>query len=138
VSGPADFASFVDLVKKRRPALAATLSQVRPLGFGPNEVNLGCETAFDEKKLKDHETHQYLEGILEEFLGRKIPLHISRNPKGTGAPDVEKRTLSEVDEENRQARVSAKEKAAREAPAVRAIQDKLGGEIADVRVIDET
>ncbi len=135
--GPKDFASFVELVKRKRPPLAATLSQVRPLVFGPDDVNLGCETGFDEKKLKERETHEYLEGILEEFFGRKLPLTISRTPKGAGAGDAEKRTLAEVDEEKRQARVSAKEKAAREAPAVRAIQDKLGGEIADVRVIDE-
>jgi DNA polymerase III subunit gamma/tau len=132
-----DFGAFVDLVKTRRPALAASLSQVRPLAFGPSTVNLGCETGFDEKKLKERETHDYLQGILEEFFGRKIELEISRNPKGAGATAPEKRTLAEVDEEKRQARVSAKEQAAREAPAVRAIQNELGGEISDVRVIDE-
>ncbi len=135
--GPRDFAALVDLVKKRRPALAATLSQVRPLAFSGAGVNLGCETAFDEKKLNERETHDYLEGILEEFFERRVPLTIRRNAKGAGANEPEKRTLAEVDDEKRQARVSAKEQAAREAPAVRAIQDKLGGEIADVRVIDE-
>lgn len=136
-AGPKDFAAFVELVKERRPPLAATLLQVRPLAFGPDGVTLGCETAFDEKKLQDRDTQSYLEELLEVFFGAKPSLEITRGKRTGSAVDPDKRTLAEVDDERRKARVSEKERAAREAPAVKAISNKLGAEIADIRVIDD-
>jgi DNA polymerase-3 subunit gamma/tau len=131
----ADFPAFVDLVKRRRPALAATLAQVRPLRFGSDGVALQSETAFDQQKLEERETRGYLEEILRELFGRLPPLEIGRGK--ASADETGKRTLSEVADAERTARVASKIEKAKDAPAVRAVSEKLGGEIAEVRVIDE-
>ncbi|MEQ8272552.1 MAG: DNA polymerase III subunit gamma/tau [Deltaproteobacteria bacterium] len=134
---PARFKAFVDLVKKKRPPLAATLVQVRPLTFEKGRVELGCETRFDLHKLEDADTKKTLEGYLEEYFGAPTRIEV-RHSKGGGAPSQERpATLDEVHEAGRQATRREKERAAKSHPAVKAIEGELGGEIAKVRVLDE-
>jgi DNA polymerase III subunit gamma/tau len=127
------FAGFVDLLKRRRPSLAATLAQVRPLQFKAGETELGCETAFDENKMKDQETRTYLENLLSEYFGAKTTLHVTRTQKAADAP----KTITEVEDSNREARRSEKGSNARSRPAVQAVSEELGATISKVRVIDE-
>ncbi|MBK8013602.1 MAG: DNA polymerase III subunit gamma/tau [Deltaproteobacteria bacterium] len=138
-----DFGRFVALVKARRPALAASLSQVRPLAFTSSNVNLGCETGFDEAKLNDQETNLFLTGLLNEFFGRAVPLKVVRverqDPRDGLAPGATlPRTLTEVQLAEANARRVEKEGAAREHPSVLAVTDKLSGSIARVRVVEES
>ncbi len=134
---PARFKAFVDLVKKKRPPLAATLVQVRPLAFEKGHVELGCETRFDLHKLEDADTKKTLEGFLAEYFGAPTRIEV-RHSKGGGAPTQERpATLDEVHEAGRQATRREKERVAKSHPAVKAIEGELGGEIAKVRVLDE-
>ncbi|MEQ9504109.1 MAG: DNA polymerase III subunit gamma/tau [Deltaproteobacteria bacterium] len=134
---PARFKAFVDLVKKKRPPLAATLVQVRPLTFEKGRVELGCETRFDLHKLEDADTKKTLEGYLAEYFGAPTRIEV-RHSKGGGAPSQERpATLDEVHEAGRQATRREKERVAKSHPAVKAIEGELGGEIAKVRVLDE-
>jgi DNA polymerase-3 subunit gamma/tau len=130
------FAGFYELLKAKRPSLAATLAQVRPLVFRPGTVELGCETAFDEAKLKDQETKAYLEDLLAEYLGQKTPLVVTRKQKAAATPP-ETKSLAEVEEEKREARRSEKGADARSRTAVQTVADELGATISKVRVIDE-
>jgi DNA polymerase III gamma/tau subunit len=137
------FAGFVELLKRKRPSLAATLAQVRPLRFHAGETELGCETAFDESKLKDPDTRAYLEGLLSEYFGTKTALQVARKePTSAAAPAVPDAdappTLNEVEESTREARRSEKGASARSRPGVQAAAEELGATISKVRVIDDT
>jgi DNA polymerase-3 subunit gamma/tau len=129
------FARFVAEVRRRRPALAATLVQVRPLVFDAEQVLLGCETAFDQGKLNDRETHEVLAAFLAEHFGGPVRLTVQRGFEVAAA--ATKRTLAEVDDAHQAAVRVAKEQAARDNPAVRAVVTTLGGAIANVRILDE-
>ena len=139
---PERFRAFVDVVKKKRPPLAATLVQVRPLAFEKGHVELGCETRFDLQKLEDADTKKVLEGFLAEYFGAKTPLSV-RHAKGEAPAPAPERpathpaTLDEVAEAGRRALRSQKEQTAIAHPAVKAIEGELGGKIANVRVLDE-
>jgi DNA polymerase-3 subunit gamma/tau len=141
-SSASGFGGFVDLLKRKRPSLAATLAQVRPLQFKAGECEVGCETAFDEAKMKDQETRGYLESLLSEYFGQKTVLKITRTQKPSGqepaAAEQTPRTLNEVEESNREARRSEKGSTARSRPAVQSAVEELGATIAKVRVIDDT
>jgi len=128
------FAHFVGEVRRRRPALAANLVHVRPLAFGVDGVVLGCETAFDEGKLNDRETHDALSAMLGDHFRRPVRLVVQR---GFELASTAPRTLAEVEDEHQAAVRVAKEQAARDNPAVRAVVGTLGGAIANVRVLDE-
>lgn len=129
-----NFVGFVQLVKKRRPPLAANLALVRPLQFGPGRVELGCETAFDEQKLNDPETKRALEGLLSEYLGAPTQLTVQRTK---GAAVEAPPTLQEAADEAQRAKNQEKAEVARERPAVKAVAGEFGGSIAKVRVVDE-
>ena len=133
-SVPERFRAFVDMVKKKRPPLAATLVQVRPLTFEKGNVVLGCETAFDQRKLEDADTKKRLESLLSDYFGAQTQLTVQR---GAGTPIEQPATLDEVTQADRRAVRQEKERVARSNPAVKAIEGQLGGEIARVRVIDE-
>lgn len=130
----APFAQFVGLVRRRRPALAATLMQVRPLHFGLDGVELGCETAFDFNKLQDRESHEALEEMLAEHLGARTPIAVRR---GTHLEVKEAPlTLLEVEDEHLEQVRRAKIEKARQDPAVKAVVQALSGTIANIRVVD--
>lgn len=133
-SVPERFRAFVDMVKKNRPPLAATLVQVRPLTFEKGNVVLGCETAFDQRKLEDADTKKRLESLLSDYFGAPTQLTVQR---GAGTPVEQPATIDEVTQADRRAVRQEKERVARSNPAVKAIEGQLGGEIARVRVIDE-
>lgn len=133
---PADYEAFVQTLRGRRPSLAATLGQVRPLAFGPKGVKLGCETSFDQKKLEDRETRTYVEALLEELFGHRVGLEIQRlSAKKAGSTD-QPETPAEKDAARKQAEREEKVRTARERPAVKAVTE-LGAEIARIRVHDE-
>ncbi len=130
------FAAFHQLLTKKRPSLAATLTQVRPLSFRPGEVELGCETAFDEAKLKDQETKDYLEALLSELFNTKTLLKVSRTYRNAGGPPPAEKSLAEVADEKRETRRNEKGTDARSRSAVQTVADELGATISKVRVID--
>ena len=133
-AGREGFERWVTIVKKRRPSLAATLLQVRPLSFSVGGVRLGTETDFDRRKLLDRETRSALERLLAEFFGTSVSLEVTR--AGEPAPPEEK-SLTEIEDDRVRARRARKEQVAMDNPAVKAIAGELGGEIAKVRVLDE-
>ncbi len=126
-----DYAAFVGWVKARRPSMAASLLQVRPMVFEASRVVFGVETAFDEGKLQDPETKGAIDAFLSEFFGRKVHFEVTRSKDG--GP----RTLNEEADAARNARLAEKEKVARQSPAVKALQDELGAGVVKVRPIDE-
>jgi len=130
--GP-DFRAFVEAMKAERPALAASLAQVRPARFDAGGVALVCETAFDAKALSAAKTRDFLQQRLADIFGSDVPLDIGRGAGPTEtAPSLAEQDQREADERRR-----AKEEKARNHPAVKAIQDELGGSVASVRVRDE-
>ena len=132
--GPADFEAFVATVRQRRPSLAATLVQVRPLAFAPGNVKLGAETAFDVAKLQELETREDLEQLLTQFLGTPSVMEVVRTKdKNADGP----RTITENEQAKREARQREVRQAALQHPAVKAVTGTLGGEVTDVRVQDE-
>ncbi|MCK6552310.1 hypothetical protein L6R52_41150, partial [Myxococcota bacterium] len=130
------FRTFVELLKKKRPSLAAMLSQVRPLAFGPGGVELGCDSAFEEGKLKETEPRQYLESLLAEHFGRSVALRVTRVARAEATRTVPV-TLSEAEDRDRAERRNEKGVAARSRPAVQALTEELGARVARVRVIDD-
>lgn len=135
-SGSGDFRAFVETVKRERPALAASLAQVRPAAFGPDGVVLQCENAFDAQALGERRKREFLQSALEAFFGTAVPLDIRRASGGTG-PEQSK-TVAEQEAAEAAARRREKEARARNHPAVKAIEDELGGSVARVRVREET
>jgi DNA polymerase-3 subunit gamma/tau len=127
-----DWRGFVDTIRARRPAVAASLSQVHVARFEAGGIRLECTTAFDQETLNKAATRGFLEEALSEFFGSPTRLEVER----VGADPVSP-SLSDEDEAARRARRDAKEKAARERPAVKAVTGALGGSIEDVRVIDD-
>jgi DNA polymerase-3 subunit gamma/tau len=140
-SAPAESAGgwvgFVDLLKRKRPSLAATLAQVRPLCFERGSTELGCETAFDENKLNEPETRAYIESLLAEYFGQKTSMAVTRTQKGSASPDTP-RTITEAEETSRDVRRGEKDTTARSRAAVIAAEEELGATISKVRVIDES
>ena len=95
-----------------------------------------CESAFDLQNLGPQKTRAFLQSQLEAFFGTPVPLDIDRAggrtaPKGSSS-------IAEQYEAEAAARRVAKEQRARNHPAVKAIQDELGGSVARVRVREET
>ncbi len=126
------YAKYVAYVRRRRPALAATLMQVRPLKFGPEGVVLASETAFDQGKLEDRETKEALEALLLEHLGAPASISVQRaSAARTDAPQ----TLLEVEDEHDAQVRRDKLLKAREHPVVKAVVEALSGTIANVRVL---
>jgi DNA polymerase III subunit gamma/tau len=131
-SGDRGFEAFVARLRKARPALAATLAQVRPRRFDREEVGLVCETAFDVQKLKDPEIQGFLRRALEEYLGGVPSLSISRGDGGQEGP----KTLTELDDLRHAQDVKEREVRARAHPEVQKIEKALGAEVTRVRVHD--
>lgn len=133
-----DYRRFVQTVARRRPALGATLHQVRPLDFTGFGVRLVCETAFDNDKLAEPDTRKALTLALDNFFGASVPLSIERAQRaGESEPEAAPRTLVEIADQERAARVADKEARARGRPAVKAVERELGASIARVRVLGE-
>jgi DNA polymerase III subunit gamma/tau len=128
------FGDFVTLVRKRRPTLGASLLQVRPLAFSESEVAIGCETSFDEAQLSSTDTKRFLEDLLAELFGKRVPLTVRRIAKGEVPATA---TLNEQEEAAQQERREDKIRDARERPAVKALEE-LGASVKRVRVIDES
>jgi DNA polymerase-3 subunit gamma/tau len=134
--GARDFRGFVEAVKAARPALGASLAQVRPAEFGPERVVLLCESAFDLQNLGPRKTRDFLQSMLRDFFGTPVPLDIDRADGRSAAAGSS--SIAAQDEAEATARRMAKEERARNHPAVKAIQDELGGSVARVRVREET
>ena len=128
------FARFVAMVRRRRPALAATLMQVRPLRFGGEGVELGCETAFDYGKLQDRETLEDLEAMLSEHLGAKARISVQRGTQR--AAEALPQTLLEVEDEHLAGVRQEKRDRAAQNAAVKAVVEALSGTVANIRVLD--
>ncbi len=120
------FRAFVDLVRSRRPTLSGSLAHVRPLAFEAGRVVLGCESGF-------------LEGLAGEHLGAATTLSVERVERGERAPSdaTVPQTLDEIAVGEQNARRAEKARIARSRPAVRALREELGAEIAKVRVLDD-
>lgn len=127
------YAKYVAFVRRRRPALAATLMQVRPMKFGPKGVVLASETAFDQRKLEDRETKETLEDLLLEHLGEPAPITVQR-ASATSAEEVPQ-TLIEVEDEHEAQVRRDKLLKARAHPSVKSVIQALSGTIANVRVL---
>ncbi len=127
---------FVAEMTRQRPMLGATLHQVRPLAFGPDRVQLACETAFDDDKLASPGARAAIERAIEAFFGRAVRLEVvrARAPRQVGPAA---RTPTEVLEEERAARTRAREARARSHPAVAAVQRELGATITRVELRGE-
>ncbi|MEM7676790.1 MAG: hypothetical protein AAF449_12375, partial [Myxococcota bacterium] len=128
-----DFESFVAMVRAKRPSLAATLLQVRPLAFEVGRVKLGCETAFDVAKLRERDTREDVEQLLAEFLGAPTTMEVARVNAGNDGP----RTITETEEAKRAAKQAAVTQAALQHPAVKAVSGTLGAEVTKVHIQDE-
>lgn len=135
---PKSFRGFVLGVRADRPALAASLSQVRPLSFSAAEVQLACETSFDHAKLSDRDVQDELLRRLRAYLGPKVVLKVVRGT--SSAPESEPRppTVAEEQAVERSERLRSKEQTARAQPGVRALGETLGAKISRVRVLDES
>lgn len=128
------FARFVAMVRRRRPALAATLMQVRPLRFSAEGVQLGCETAFDFGKLQDRETLEDLEAMLGEHLGKQTRISVQRGTQQ--AAEALPQTLLEVEDEHLAGVRQEKRDRAAHDVAVKAVVEALSGTVANIRVLD--
>ena len=133
---------FVAQVARKRPALGATLHQVRPLKFEETGISLACETAFDHDKLTEPDTQAALKTAIEHFFQTKVPLEVVRNRRsqsshGTSRSREIPRTPVEVASDERAARIAEKEARARCRPAIRAVVSELGASITRVRVLGE-
>lgn len=128
---------FVEAMAQKRPALAATLHQVRPLKFDATHVHLVCETAFDGDKLAEPETKRALESAVDGFFGCRVPLEVSRQRMPPTEVSTKPRTLVEADDQERAARIADKLSRARTRPAVKAVIAELGASIGRVRVLGE-
>ncbi len=134
---PERFRDFAQAVGKKRPALGAMLAQVRPLHFGPGRVELGCDTAFDEKKLSDPETKQYLEASLKAFFGEAAFVAVKRHVAPKTPHSEVPSTMTEELQAKTKKRHDAKRQLARKRPAVKAVEEKFGAQVTRVRVLDE-
>jgi hypothetical protein len=133
------FRAFVDLVRSRRPTLSGSLAHVRPLAFEAGRVVLGCESGFDASVLGAPDTIRFLEGLAGEHLGAATTLSVERVERGERAPSdaTVPQTLDEIAVGEQNARRAEKARIARSRPAVRALREELGAEIAKVRVLDD-
>ncbi len=137
VPAPSGFGSFVELIKKKRPTLGASLFQVRALEFRAGQVVIGVETSFDEAQLGSPDTERFLEVELTAFFGTPTKALVKRVERGQEAEDPAVSTLGEEQEQARADRREDKSKDARARPAVKAVTEVLGAKIARVRVVDE-
>ena len=129
--------AWVQSVARVRPALAASLHQVRPLAFEVTGVRLACETAFDDDKLSEPDTRRALEETLAEHFGQSVRLEVVRKEQPRVPEPEGPRTLNEQADHERRERIRAKEAQGRSAEAVRLIERELGASIAAVRVLGE-
>ena len=137
VPAPSGFGSFVELIKKKRPTLGASLFQVRALEFRAGQVVIGVETSFDEAQLGSPDTERFLEIELSAFFGTPTKAQVRRVERGPEADDPAVSTLGEEQEQARADRREDKSKDARARPAVKAVTEVLGAKIAKIRVVDE-
>jgi hypothetical protein len=136
------FEGFVGMVRKRRPTLYGQLSHVRPVKFGPGEVELGVDTRFDEATLGAPETKRYLEELLAEHLGAPTGLTVTRLEKPVEAAPALRSpapppTMVEREEDARRVRHKEKEEEARKKKAVKTVLDELGAKVSGVRVLED-
>ncbi|MBI2378619.1 MAG: DNA polymerase III subunit gamma/tau [Deltaproteobacteria bacterium] len=136
-SGSPSFSAFVEIVKKRRPTLSGSLSQVRPLVFQPGAVRLGAETRFDQGTLSTPEVRSYLEEILSQHFGSKTVLEVVRLDAPTESKKTLPMTIEEQSAAKRRAREDDKSREARRHPAVRKIEEVFGAEIVAVRPLED-
>ena len=132
---PSAFAGFVKLVRSRRPTLSGSLAHVRPLEFQAGQVVLACKNAFDVQTLGADATVKWLQDVLTEYLGAPTTLTVRRVEVDDEASAAA--TLDEMANNARAERRREKARKARTRPAVKALREELGAEVAHVRVFDE-
>jgi DNA polymerase-3 subunit gamma/tau len=123
---PTDWRAVVDLIKAKKPRLAAHLTFARPVAIGA-EIKI----AFASNDIHADEV-QKERATLEQILGRKLSIEITGAGAGAGAAGP---SLAEEKEKRERDEREAKARGGREDPRIRGAADLLGGAIEDVRVI---
>ena len=108
---------------------------MRPLEFQAGQVVLACKNAFDVQTLGADATVKWLQDVLTEYLGAPTTLTVRRVEVDDEASAAA--TLDEMANNARAERRREKARKARTRPAVKALREELGAEVAHVRVFDE-